>query len=194
VQVLYAAGQLTLAGSTEPLPPQELFYARPSASIPRLLQALGAAGAQIAEQASSGLARPGDEGGRVCLRVCACTFVKSVEQASSGLAIPGIEGVYLRTCVKIAEQACSGLAGPGIEGVYLRICVKSVEQACSGLARPEAEGVCVWVGGCVLSKQKSAANLTCVLSWSFDICSLLISGDTDHHLCTTWMSHSAGCV
>uniref|UniRef100_A0A7S3VQF7 Nucleoporin Nup133/Nup155-like N-terminal domain-containing protein n=1 Tax=Dunaliella tertiolecta TaxID=3047 RepID=A0A7S3VQF7_DUNTE len=68
IQVIHAAGLLTTVSASEPLPPQELFYARPSASIPRLLQALGSAGAQVADQASSGLSRPGDEGARTLIQ------------------------------------------------------------------------------------------------------------------------------
>ena len=50
LQIIHAAGQLTAAAAsatTEPLPPLELFYARPSSSGPCLLQALGSAAAQV---------------------------------------------------------------------------------------------------------------------------------------------------
>ncbi len=62
VLVLAAAGQLaTDPRSPEPLlPPLELFYARPSASLPALLLALGQAAGEVREQAASGLNRPGD--------------------------------------------------------------------------------------------------------------------------------------
>lgn len=58
-QVMHTAGQLCSSDSHETLSPTELFYARPSTSIPSLLHALGQASLHVSEQAGSGLVRPG---------------------------------------------------------------------------------------------------------------------------------------
>lgn len=67
-QAVHAAGELSAAPAEEnqATTPMEVFYTRPSTSVPNLLQALGSASTSIREQAGGGMLRPGDAGERGC--------------------------------------------------------------------------------------------------------------------------------